>query len=66
MDKHLGRLENEIEELKKDMEYRFDIVDIKLNVMENKIIQVSRTLDATTDQVARNMETMKSIQSKLQ
>ncbi len=66
IDARLGRLENNVNELKKDMEDRFDIVDIKLNVIENKVTQVSRKLDVTTNQVARNMDTMENIKLKLQ
>lgn len=66
MDARLGKLENDVKELKKDMEDRFDVADIKLNVIENKVTQVSRKLDVTTNQVARNMETMENIKLKLQ
>lgn len=66
IDARLGRLENNVKELKKDMEDRFDIVDIRSNILENKITQVSRKLDITTNQVARNMEVMENIKLKLQ
>lgn len=66
-------IKNDIEELKKeiicvkkDMSDRFDVVDIKLNAVENKVIQVGRKLDTTTDQVTRNIETIEEVRLRLQ
>ncbi|WP_250675311.1 hypothetical protein LZ906_014710 [Paraclostridium ghonii] len=51
-------LKKEIIDVKKDMSDRFDVFDIKLNAVENKVIQIGRKLDTTTDQVTRNIETI--------
>ncbi len=48
------------------MNNRFDVVDIKLNAVETRVIKVSRKLDTTTDQVTRNIETIEEVRLKLQ
>lgn len=57
---------NEINSIKQDMKDRFDVVDIKLNMIENKVTQVSSKLDSTSNQVVRNIETIENIKIKLQ
>lgn len=44
----------------------FDVVDIKLNAIETRVITINRKLNGTTDQVARNMEQLEEIKIKLQ
>ncbi|HBE9896914.1 TPA: hypothetical protein KOD80_002394 [Clostridioides difficile] len=44
----------------------FDVVDIKLNAIETRVIKINRKLNGATDQVARNMEQLEEIKIKLQ
>ncbi|MCI9976476.1 hypothetical protein JY742_10120 [Clostridioides difficile] len=44
----------------------FDVVDIKLNAIETRVITINRKLNGATDQVARNMEQLEEIKIKLQ
>lgn len=62
----MTELKKEIIDVKKDMSDRFDVVDVKLNAVENKVIQVGRKLDTTTDQVTRNIETIEEVRLRLQ
>ncbi|HBG2116841.1 hypothetical protein M1I50_09615 [Clostridioides difficile] len=94
IDNRLNGIENEIKEVKTDMNTRFDsiekkqdilynqsistaeemtsikdnfdVVDIKLNAIETRVITINRKLNGTTDQVARNMEQLEEIKIKLQ
>ncbi|MCC0783594.1 hypothetical protein IR152_10975 [Clostridioides sp. ES-S-0108-01] len=94
IDNRLNGIENEIKEVKTDMNTRFDsiekkqdilynqsistaeeitsikdnfdVVDIKLNAIETRVIKINRKLNGATDQVARNMEQLEEIKIKLQ
>lgn len=66
LEKNMLCLQDEIKDIKQDIKDRFDVTDIKLNVIENKVTQVSRKLDTTTDQVARNIETIEEVKMRLQ
>ena len=44
----------------------FDVIDIKLNTIETRVIKINRKLNGATDQVARNMEQLEEIKIKLQ
>lgn len=66
LEKNMLCMQDEIKDLKQDIKDRFDVTDIKLNVIENKVTQVSRKLDTTTDQVARNIETIEEVKMRLQ
>lgn len=62
----MNEMKQEIKDIKQDMNDRFDVVDIKLNAVETRVIKVSRKLDTTTDQVTRNIETIEEVRLKLQ
>lgn len=66
LEKNMLCMQDEIKDIKQDIKDRFDVTDIKLNVIENKVTQVSRKLDTTTDQVARNIETIEEVKMRLQ
>lgn len=66
LEKNMLCIQDEIKDIKQDIKDRFDVTDIKLNVIENKVTQVSRKLDTTTDQVARNIETIEEVKMRLQ
>lgn len=66
LEKNMLCMQDEIKDIKQDMKDRFDVTDMKLNVIENKVTQVSRKLDTTTDQVARNIETIEEVKMRLQ
>ncbi|MGL5328286.1 MAG: hypothetical protein ACRDD7_03385 [Peptostreptococcaceae bacterium] len=59
-------LKEEQKSMRQEMVDRFDVVDIKLHVVETKVMQVSRKIDSTTDQVTRNIESIEDIRFKLQ
>lgn len=44
LEKNMLCIQDEIKDIKQDMKDRFNITDIKLNVIENKVTQVSRKL----------------------
>lgn len=66
LEKNMVCIQDEVKDIKQDIKDRFDVTDIKLNVIENKVTQVSRKLDTTTDQVARNIETIEEVKMRLQ
>ncbi|CEK40097.1 hypothetical protein [Paraclostridium sordellii] len=62
----MNEMKSEIKDIKQDLNDRFDVVDIKLNAVETRVIKVSRKLDTTTDQVTRNIETIEEVRMRLQ
>lgn len=66
MQKDLKDVQKEIKDIKQEMNDRFDVVDIKLNAVETRVIKVSKKLDTTTDQVTRNIETIEEVRMRLQ
>ena len=73
MDERLSNIEQEqkemkidIQNMKKDINDRFDIVNMKLNEIEIRVIKLDRKVESTTNQVARNMEVVEDIKLKLQ
>lgn len=45
---------------------KVDNLEIKVNIIDNRVIRIGNKLDATTNQVARNMEVVEDIKLKLQ
>ena len=66
MKSDMNEIRSEIKDIKQDMNDRFDVVDIKLNAVETRVIKVSKKLDTTTDQVTRNIETIEEVRMRLQ
>lgn len=73
MDERLSNIEQEQQDMKKEMKSMkkemndgFDVVDIKLNAIETRVIKLDRKVESTTSQVARNMEVVEDIKLKLQ
>lgn len=73
MDERLSNIEQEQQDMKKEMKSMkkemndgFDVVDIKLNAIETRVIKLDRKVESTTNQVARNMEVVEDIKLKLQ
>lgn len=58
-------IQGQIDGMKKDMNERFDVVDIRLHCIEGKIMQVNRKLDGTTDQVVRNIEQLELLKNRI-
>lgn len=65
-------LKKEITDIKFEMKKEFrnvhdkiDNVEMKLNTIDNRVIDIDRKLRVTSDQVIRNVETMEDIKIKL-
>ena len=59
----------EMQDMKSEIRILNDKVDnleIKVNIIDNRVIRIGNKLDATTNQVARNMEVVEDIKLKLQ
>lgn len=59
-------IKKEMNSIKKEINDGFDVVDIKLNAIETRVIKLDRKVESTTNQVARNMEVVEDIKLKLQ
>lgn len=61
LENRFDNLENEVRSMKKDMNDRFDVVDMQMNVTQKMVIMNKDTNKRLSEQISANMESIENI-----